>query len=57
VSAEDLPLLKKYRDEIENLRKEKEQLEQMNLQQQEELEHEKGQVLACMHVRAQRSNG
>ena len=44
VNAEDLPLLKRYRDEIENLRKEKEQLEQMNLQQQEALEHEKGQV-------------
>mmetsp|Transcript_9985 Transcript_9985/g.33298 ORF Transcript_9985/g.33298 Transcript_9985/m.33298 type:complete len:700 (-) Transcript_9985:131-2230(-) len=44
LSAEDLPLLKKYRDEIENLRGEKERLEQLNMQQQEELEHEKGQV-------------
>ena len=44
VSAEDLPLLKKYRDEIEALRREKEKLEHLNAAQQEELENEKGQL-------------
>jgi len=44
VSADDLPLLKKYRDEIESLRREKEQLEVLYIQQQEGLEHEKADL-------------
>jgi len=42
--TEDLPLLKRYRDEIENLRREKERLEQVNLQDRVELEDKRGQV-------------